>query len=243
MPVKNLTAGVNNHDFYNKIKVRVSTLDHEARQCILIFDEISIKKDLKYNQHHNKVDGFVDYGEGEIIDNRQNIIAKSICVFMIRSLFGSFKQVLSYVVVEKSTSPANLKYLVEANLDICTELGLDIKVTVCDQGPTNQSLYRLLGTNEKKPYFYFRKSKIYALFNVPHIFNNIRNNLMKYKLSISDCDTKVNWDVIKELFLLDTSSKARVCPRLKPEHINPNNFQRMNVRLAVQILSKSTTVF
>ena len=141
---------------------------------------------------------------------------------------------------EKTVPTGILHQFLLGNLKLCSEVGLKVGAIVCDQSTTNASLYKLLGTGKEQPFFFYDNKKIFALFDVPHIFKNIRTNLMKYQISLPNHEGNANWTIIEELYKLDSSSKTRVCPRLTHEHLSPNKFQKINVRLALQILSKST---
>lgn len=67
------------------------------RQAVLTFDEITIKRDLEYNEAFDLIDGF----QHLFNDERINLIGKQVCVFMFRGLFCNWKYVLNYFVSEK----------------------------------------------------------------------------------------------------------------------------------------------
>lgn len=64
-----------------EISKAISKLPTEEKDVALIFDEMSVQSNLVYNKYKDRIDGFVDYG-----DSRTEILAKSVCVFMFRSL-------------------------------------------------------------------------------------------------------------------------------------------------------------
>lgn len=67
------------------------------KECILIFDEISIRKNLTYNNNSDIIDGLVDIGS-ERIDE----IGSQICIFMLRGIIHNWKFVLNYFVTASS---------------------------------------------------------------------------------------------------------------------------------------------
>ena len=45
------------------------------------------------------------------------------------------------------------------------------------------------------------------------------------------------YQLIKDLYECDTvSGECRICPKLRRVHIQPTSFQRMNVKIATQVI-------
>jgi hypothetical protein len=86
--------------------------------------------------------------------------------------------------------------------------------------------------------------KIYALYDVPHLFKSIRNNLISkdFFVKLNGVDVEqVSWRDVRDAFVIDQGAKlARGNVKLSSRHIAPNKFDRMSVKLAVQALSWST---
>ncbi|XP_049305987.1 uncharacterized protein LOC109580001 isoform X2 [Bactrocera dorsalis] len=73
-PIRYVVPGIHANVLGNlqKISKKMSALE---RNCVLLFDEISIKSDLTYNRVRDVIDGFVDHGEGQ----REMIIGSKCC--------------------------------------------------------------------------------------------------------------------------------------------------------------------
>ena len=113
-----------------------------------------------------------------------------------------------------------------------------ITALVCDQGSNNRSLYNKLKIFPEQPYFIRNYKKIYAFYCTPHLIKSVRNYFMDNTLKTLDGFT--NWSVIKELYEMDKDNNVtRMCPKLTPNHIEPNSFGKMRVSYATQILSSS----
>lgn len=56
-------------------------MDDLSKEAVLMFDEMSIDRQLVYNAHEDEIQGFVDTGF-----KRQNVLAKQVCVFIIAGL-------------------------------------------------------------------------------------------------------------------------------------------------------------
>lgn len=193
---------------------------------------MGIQENMVYDKCLDKIDGFVDYG-----DNRVNELAKSVCVFMARSLCGKFKHILFYVATP-SPIPANMiDVQIQKSIEICKSIGLITKGIVCDQGPTNRKYFKDKGVALQTPFFRYDNQTIFTLYDVPHLFKSIRNNLLSYDFDTPD--GLVSWEVIKFVYNLEKDENNKICPKLSHAHIYPTNFQKMSVKLAVQVLSRS----
>ena len=51
----------------------------------------------------------------------------------------------------------------------------------------------------------------------------------------------VSWAVIRELRELERLKSSKAAPKLTDRHLDPNNFQKINVKLAVQVFSGSVS--
>ena len=140
--IKSLSPGFN-ENVLREIQKVVSKLDDKTKEVVLLFDEMSIQENLIFNTSRDCVDGFQDLGNG----NRSNILATSVCVFMIRSLCGKFKQIINCVVSGNSLKSELLKLEIEKCLVVCQSIGLNVTATSCDQGSTNRTLYNNLGVS------------------------------------------------------------------------------------------------
>ncbi|XP_055918650.1 uncharacterized protein LOC129950754 [Eupeodes corollae] len=230
--IKSLSPGPN-IKVLEEIRNVTSSLSEKDREVNLIFDEMSLQTNLTYNKFKDEIEGFVDYGKNQ----RSSILAKSACVFMIRSVCGNFKQVLYHVVCPSNIPMKQLEIEVHNCLDICTGLNLNVRAICCDQGPTNRSLFNKLNLDERKFSFMYKEKEIYGMYDIPHLIKSIRNNLLKYNFSTSD--GIVSWKVIKYLYNSEKCNTTKICPRLTSAHIDPTEFQKMSVKLAAQILSRS----
>lgn len=97
----------------------------------------------------------------------------------------------------------------------------------------------LLGISVTKSYFQIDKDKIYYMFDPPHLLKATRNNLLRH--NFIDDEKVALWKYIEEFYNNDKKTQFRIVPKLTDIH-NPNNFQRMKVKYAAQILSRSVSI-
>lgn len=211
-----------------------SKFKRRQKLCHLIFDEVVIKKSLEYNKPDDVIDGFVDHGDGK----RSFSIASKCLFFMIKGTCSNWKYILSYYPVSKDTTKIELKKLLFENIAMAEELGLTVKSLICDQGGPNIGLYNMLGTSFKKPYFMHNNKRIVCLFDYCHLLKNLRNNLFKHGYQTPHGN--VRFSVIEKVYERSSANlNYRVCPKLTKKHIYPTFWEKMSVKRAAQVLSKS----
>lgn len=83
---------------------------------------------------------------------------------------------------------------------------------------------------------------IYGFFGCQvHQMKCIRNHFMKYKECLYN-GSSINFNYYHQLFITDDNEckgGKKVVPKLSPSHIDPKFYQKMNVKLAVQLFSRS----
>jgi len=84
------------------------------------------------------------------------------------------------------------------------------------------------------------EAKVYCIYDVPHIIKNIRNNLMTHDFVVDD--KPVSFKYLRQMFEEEQKSTLRLAPKLTKLHFNIQPFRKMNVRLAAQVLSRSSAV-
>lgn len=106
-----------------------------------------------------------------------------------------------------------------------------------DQSAVNRNCYKLLGACENDPYFFIDESKIYAIFDVPHLVKSCRTTFLKDDLQT--VDGKVSGESLKKAFKASRESCNGLFVKLTTNHFEYDTFQKMRVGLAVQVLSNS----
>lgn len=60
------------------------------------------------------------------------------------------------------------------------------------------------------------------------------------KTNIFTSDGEVSWSVVVGLYNLENRQGTKMAHKLSSKHIYPNTWQKMNVSLAMQVMSRST---
>lgn len=84
-------------------------------------------------------------------------------------------------------------------------------------------------------------SETYFLYDIPHIYKNIRNSLISSDLIVGDGDI-ISWEILRKLVDLEDSF-VRTAYHLSPRHINPSSFDKLSVKLATQVKTITDSYF
>ena len=221
-----------NEQILEALKMKTSSLSQSSKMVVIAMDEMSIKEGLSYDKGRDVVEGFV---EGL---NKSKELANHAVAFMVRSLVDKWKQPLGYFLSSGPMGGAELKHLLLSCIEKLREIGLTVVLFVCDQGTNNQNLFHTrLGVTEDKPFFVHSDTKIFTMYDPPHLLKNIRNNLKNHGYTIETHD--INWQHINDFYEADISKPIRMAPRLSKKHIDLPPFAALRVSLAAQVLSHS----
>ena len=226
--------GISN-DIVQILTRKFANMTEAGKLCVLTFDEMSIKAALRYDSVSDCFVGLEDYGNG----CRGKGLANQALVLMIRGLTCNWKQAIGYYFSAGGTKCAMLQQIVNEAIDVVTEAGGHVKVIVCDQGANNRALFSQLGVTVEHPYFEHVSGEIICMFDPPHLFKSVRNNLIKYIFQTGDNGKYVDWSFIRQFYDQDSKQALRLCPKLTMKHMEVTNFSKMKVSYAVQVLSKS----
>lgn len=223
--------GFNNLCF-SQIKKKFENKDYKEKACIICFDEMYIKEFLEYSKEYDFIEGFQDLGPY----GRINKSANCSLVFMACGIYSQWKLPVAYFLSHSRVNKMILKDLIIDVVNKLFDVGLFPKLIVCDQDASNQSVLKLLNISEDNPFFNVNDHKIFSLFDVPHLLKSVRNNLIG--ACFQKNDLIFSFKDIKDTYNLDKlSKKNKALVKITDAHIYPTAFQKMQVKLAAQVLS------
>lgn len=229
-PIKNLQPGLINSGL-ELFRAKINTLSQVERDhAIMVFDESSIRAELRYNRKLDLIDGVeVDGAE------RKDLIGKEVSVFMVKGMLSNWSLIFNYFVSKNGLTGDGVSEIILHNVKKLKEVGVTIRALTCDQGSANRKAYSNLGVSIQKPYFLFEGKKIHCTHDFPHLIKSLRNAWLK-----SDFETPdgiVSFQPIKEVWEKEKSLVTKLCPKLTRQHIEPTHFEKMKVKLATQVFS------
>lgn len=218
------------------LKIKTDNLPDINKYCICYIDEMSLKSHLFYNITGDKVIGFEDIGCPQ---NNSQLPACNVAVIMVKGICQSWKQPLCYFFLHSTIKASDLLKIIPEAVRKIKSIGLKLVGFTSDMGSNFYQLTRLLNINDETPYFKIDEEKIFYFFDVPHLIKAIRNLLLQYY--VHDGDKIVSWKHIEKFYAIDKKAQFRAAPRLTDSHIYPNNFEKMKVKYAVQVLSHTVS--
>ncbi|VEN51003.1 unnamed protein product, partial [Callosobruchus maculatus] len=220
------------NDFiFQCIQFRAIYLKEKEKDCILCIDEISLKSNLYYDISNDKIVGFQE-GLTET-----SIIASSALTVMARGLASNWRLPLAFFFYRTSANADDLKQILLTTVQKCKSIGLNVLGVVSDQGSNFQKLVKTLNVTQENPFFVVDNARIVYLFDIPHLLKSIRNNFFSYTFVLSNQEIRKQY--LETFYSHDKTKQHRLAPKLTDDHIYPNNFQKMKVKLACQVLSHS----
>jgi len=208
------------------------------RYCCLLFDEMSIRENVRFNQKLDCIEGYEDYGT-----ERTCHIANHALVFMVRGLHRKWKQPVAYYFIRGSTNAGLLRKFLEDVLGACQNAGLRVVATVCDMGANNVRALQDMGATRWKPFFEFQNQEIVTVYDPPHLLKCTRNLFRKYDVQFqselihNQRPVTAKWEHILNVYQLDKSNIVRLFYKLTDAHLAPVAQDAMKVSLAAQVMS------
>lgn len=216
------------HDFtFLKMK-SMNKLLLRDKCCTVSLDEMTVAQHLFYHNKQDKIIGFHDTGE-----ERKNVAAGSVLVFLARGISSSWKQPLGYFNLSSACTAIQLKALAEQAISKLQDIGFHPKALINDQGLSK--LGKALGISKENPIFIVNNVEIVYMLDTPHLLKSLRNNLLNYTFFL-DNDKKASFDDIKYTYQYFKGKYSGVV-HLNESHINPNKWEKMSVKLAAQVIS------
>jgi hypothetical protein len=218
---------------FNALEQRMKFMSERDKVCALLFDEITLKKNLQYDRYRDSIVGFEDFAH----IGRSDKYAGSALVFMLRGLAANWSQPVGYVFSCTGCKDTVVQDLLFRCIDKCTASGCHIKVVISDQDSNFFAMSKKLGISVEQPYFKYNGNQYFFMFDTPHLLKSTRNNLYKHSFHYDNLQT--SWDVIVNYFNIDVKQEWRMTPKITSTHVYLPPFSKMKVKFASQICSRS----
>ncbi|KAJ8913343.1 hypothetical protein NQ315_008733 [Exocentrus adspersus] len=239
-------AGLNEHLFDSLKETTNKMKDEREKYCCIMFDEMSISSNLSYHPKDDIIMGLEDFGY-----KKKPFIADHVNVFMLKGVFKQWKQPLLYTFSSGPIKSTDLKQLIKSVVDRCQSINLRIVASICDQGANNRKTIKDLlketteeclrrgEENRNNSSFILNGQDIIPLYDVPHLFKGLRNNLLTKHLHFKLNGQKkvAKWEHIIQFYLLDKTESIRLCPKLTDRHVFASKINKMKVSSCTQVFS------
>ncbi|CAG4992851.1 unnamed protein product [Colias eurytheme] len=172
---------------------------------------------------------------------------------MIRGVIKNYKQAIAYTFSRSATKGPELATQIKNIIIELQKVSLHVVATVCDQGTNNRQAIKLLinetrgiylrrGEEPKENLMLINNEEVVILYDPPHLLKGIRNNLLTKNLTfIKEGTTKTaKWSHLEDLQKENPGYKGiRLLPKLTEQHVQPEKINKMKVKFASQIFSRT----
>lgn len=162
------------------LKKRAETMSKEGILYDNVFDAMTIKESLHFDQASDSIIGREDLGDhGKSLKQTNHAL-----VFVVKGLFRKWKRVLGQFFVLGGIDTGKLKNLYETAITKVQESGFKVVFTVCDEDGVHHSLFQALGMLVDNCTFVRNGERVYFFFDPPHLLKTLTNTLLKYSVKI-----------------------------------------------------------
>ena len=210
------------------------------RDCVIIIDEMAIKKETKWDPKGEKFVGNIDYGKikGEDPDN----IATNALVIMISGLKKPWHVPLAYFLTNKLNADI-LAQLIQGSIKMLHEIGCLVHAVIFDGAAKNIGMAEKLGCDIRHfegsfPHPNEANNRVYVIFDICHMIKLARNAFSDMKSFCKPNGDKISWEYIVALYHTQQKDILHLGNKIKSKHIKWQN-HKMKVSVATQIFSNS----
>jgi hypothetical protein len=235
-----------------KCKLELST--DQERDCVLMLDEMAVKKFLEYDKGLRSLVGYIT--PDVLGSNSADTLASHALVFMIRGLTTNWKQTVAYYLTGASVEGDVLWQIVKQVIEQLHAVAVNVRAVVCDMGSCNRTMWRAAGVTACKEEIVntikhptLPDQRLYFLPDIPHVLKNVRNCLLSHDILLPPEVVEqynlpgplVSVSHVRALVDLQESSDLKIAPSLRRKHVEPKQFEKMKVSTAAQMFSHSTS--
>ena len=196
--------GFNERALENISKV-LSKLPRHLRYGTLMWDEISIKKDLTWDSKMLKWNGVVNFGS-DIKAATKHGLTDHVLVLLFRPFRQKWIQPIAWFASKGAADNNTLAEIIVKAIVMLHRSGAIVKAMVCEGHANNKSVLQKMGVSGEKgannwiPHSLEPSIKIYAFIDVAHLIKCTRNHLLHHKI------VQLNSDFL--LFLKENDSNC-----------------------------------
>ena len=230
--------------FLQSVLLKLQHKPDIEKDCALIIDSMSIRKQTLYNSHTGKYDGFVDYGPGGMVGEHTDVPASEALVFILVALHSNWKVSIAFFYVDKVQSSIQAQ-LIRTALDLTADNGIRIRSLTFDGAAANVSMANSLGcridsVDNMKCYFMHPSlhCPVFVILDICHMLKLARNTLADLKVLHNHDGGAIKWEYIEKLVKLQQKEGLHLANKLSNVHIQWQKL-KMKVKVAAQTLSSS----
>ncbi|XP_064468483.1 uncharacterized protein LOC135379168 [Ornithodoros turicata] len=220
----------------------------EALRGSLILDEMSIEQCESYQRQGDVVHGLVDLGGRERELGLETTLATHLLCFIFVGLSTQYRIPVSYYFT-KALNGDQAYHLVLDVMAAVQEAGFFVCRVVADNHATNCSAFARLAGGKIAPVIdhpldvQAPRRLLFLSFDYCHIIKNIRSQFLDNKRLLCNNGCYILPKYIRQMYDIQNRIGGAFRPArcLTRKHLYPSNFEKMNVKRAVEIFSPPVT--
>lgn len=186
--ISNWTSTVNAEPgFFKEVFEALQSFPLEDKDCNLVLDGMSIRKQILWDSKKEKFIGYCDFGNDLQLENVDTPATEAL-VFMLVSINCKWKWPIGYFLQTKSSANIQAE-LIKTAINLSIKSGLKVWSVTCDGTYCNFSSFSYLGCNirgninDLVPYFLHseKNQKIYFIPDACHMLKLALVNKLKAK--------------------------------------------------------------
>jgi len=226
-----ITSRVSKSDDNLFLKQVFDNLSDSQRTCIILHDEVYVKKMLLY--HGGAV-------FGKALDDPDSL-AKTVLGVMITCMFGGPKFLVKMLPVNKLNSQF-LYGQIQSTVEAVKDSNGEAKAIICDGNRTNQAFFKRFDTFPERPWL--TTNGTFLLFDFVHLIKNIRNNWLTEKTGElvfyeNGVEKKACWKHLIKLYEAESNCLMKLSD-LNEVSIRPSHIEKQSVSTCLKVFSDKT---
>lgn len=206
----------------------------------LIFDEMSIRRNLQWLAAQSKFSGLISFGRNYVNED-QIPLAQDALVFIVSGVAEDFKIPIAYFFTTGLNASEKAAILNEALIRLA-DINVEVVSITFDGAKANKAMCNVMGAsfNEGEAFILDPNDdgrQISVFLDPPHMLKLCRNQFGS-KIIIDGDGNKIEWRYIELLHETQKNLPWNLDNKLTKEHMQWAS-RKMNVRLAAETLSNS----
>ena len=222
----------------------LESLSEKAKEadndCVLLLDEIAIKKETVWDEKKKQFAGTCDYGS--IKAEEPDSAAQNALFLMAVGMRKPWSYPIGYFLTNKMSSDV-LTQIVTNGINLLTEAGMEVHAVTFDGSAKNLACAKTLCCDLTKfdgsfPHPSRPDQKIYIVLDICHMIKLARNAFGDLKVFKDSNGSLIEWSYIAKLHEIQKKDILHLGNKVKTQHVRWQN-HKMKVKVAAQTLSFS----
>jgi len=237
-------------DVLELLKLKTDQMIDREKQCVLILDEVQIKRKIEYDTSAKVLTGYVHEELGNTTEEASHAL-----VFMVKGLCRPYKQVVAWYLTGTGTRGDKLWSVTLSVLKQLYEASLIVRVVTSDMGGSNVGMWKSAGLDIHSnidqcciPHPCDERLVLYFMADVPHLLKNLRSCLEKYPIALPEqvvlshglTSHHADMSHIESVVSKQDKVELKLAPGLSDKVVHPGQYGKMKVNCATKIFSHST---